>query len=316
MKNNNPIEYSLIIPVYNNEENLPHLFSAITEFSSKYKDNFETVFVVDGSPDHSYQLLLSKLDDLPFRSQLVLHSRNFGAFTAIRTGMEHAEGEYIAVMAADLQEPINLIETFFDHLCKDKSDIVFGKRIEREDPPVRKFLAKSYWKLYRKFVLPEIPEGGVDVFACNRTVSETILSIEEPNSSLIAQLFWVGYRRDFIPYERQERQHGESAWGLRKRLRYMLDSIFSYSDLPIMAVLWLGAFSCLITFSLGFVTLLGKLFGLIETPGYTTLILIILFLFSILLLTQGIIGCYLWRAFENTKKRPLNIIIKKITNNK
>ncbi len=315
MNTSNEIKYSLIIPVYNNEENLPDLFTAISGLASKIGNNFETVFVVDGSPDQSYQLLVSAVEELPFSTQLISHSRNFGAFTAIRTGMEHAEGKFIAVMAADLQEPIELIESFFDHLSNDESDIVFGKRIDRADPPVRKFLAKAYWKLYRKFILPDIPEGGVDVFACNQDVTKTLLSIQEPNSSLIAQLFWIGFRRSFISYERQERQHGESSWGLRKRLRYMLDSIFSYSDLPVMAILWLGAVGCFITFTIGLITIIGKVFGLIEVPGYTSLILIILFFCSILLLTQGIIGCYLWRAFENTKKRPLNII-SNVTKNK
>lgn len=313
---NNKIENSLVIPVYNNQENLPDLFSALSTLSQKLDDNLEVVFVVDGSPDQSYSILKSALDTLPYSAQLLSHSRNFGSFTAIRTGLEHVQGEYIAVMAADLQEPIELIESFFQTLKNDETDIVFGKRTARNDPPVRKFLAKIYWKLYRKFILPEIPEGGVDVFACNRDVKDTLLSIQEPNSSLIAQLFWVGFRRSFVPYERQERQQGESSWGMMKRLRYMLDSIFSYSDLPIMAVLWIGAVGCIITIIIGLITIIGKLFGLIDVPGYTSLIIVILFFSSLLLLTQGIIGCYLWRTFENTKKRPLHIINKIIKNNK
>lgn len=142
----------------------------------------------------------------------------------------------------------------------------------------------------------------------------TLLSIYEPNSSLISQLFWVGYRRSFISYERLERQHGESSWGMRKRFRYMLDSIFSYSDLPIMTVLWLGAAGCIVTFIIGLATIIGKILGWIEVPGYTTLTLVILFFSSTLMLTQGIIGCYLWRAFENTKRRPINIISSVIKN--
>ncbi len=316
MSKNNKIENSLIIPIYNEQENLTDLFSVLSKVSQKLKNNLEVIFVVDGSPDQSYEMIKSALNTLPYSAQLLSHSRNFGAFTAARTGMEHAQGEYIAVMAADMQEPIELIESFFHILKKDETDIVFGKRIGRKDPPIRKFLAKVYWKFYRKFILPEIPEGGVDVFACNSNVKNTLLSIQEPNSSLIAQLFWIGFRRSFISYERQERRHGKSSWGMMKRLRYMLDSIFSYSDLPIMAVLWLGVIGCVITFIIGLVTIIGKLLGLIDVPGYTSLIIVILFFSSILLLTQGIIGCYLWRTFENTKKRPLNIINHIIKNNK
>ncbi len=314
--NQNTIEYSLVIPIYKNEDNLPDLFSALSGLSNRLDDSFEVVFVVDGSPDRSFLIIQSQLENLPYRAQLISHSRNFGAFVAVRTGLEHATGKFTAVMAADLQEPIELIEVFFSCLKKDEADIVFGKRTDRKDPPLRKFLAKTYWKLYRKFVLAEIPEGGVDVFACNSMVKDTLLSIQEPNSSLIAQLFWVGYRRSFIPYERQERKHGKSSWGMRKRLQYMLDSIFSYSDLPILAVLWIGVTGCTITFIIGLVTLVGKMFGLIEVPGYTSLTLIILFFSSLLLMTQGVIGCYLWRAFENTKKRPLSITNRLITNDK
>ena len=305
---------SLIIPVYKNEENIPDLLHALEAMGKNLGNDLEIIFVVDGSPDGSYNKLESALPTLSYHAQLIAHSRNFGAFTAIRTGMEYANGDYIAVMAADLQEPTELIEQFFSVLKNNEADVVFGKRTGRNDPPVRKLLASSYWKLYRKFILPDIPEGGVDVFGCNRKVLGTLLSIYEPNSSLISQLFWVGYRRAFISYERLERKHGESSWGMRKRFRYMLDSIFSYSDLPIMTVLWLGAAGCIVTFIIGLATIIGKIFGWIEVPGYTTLTLVILFFSSTLMLTQGIIGCYLWRAFENTKRRPINIISSVIKN--
>ena len=314
MKTEQTINNSLIIPVYKNEENIPDLLHALEVMWKNLGNDLEVIFVVDGSPDGSFSKLDSALSAMPYNAQLIAHSRNFGAFTAIRTGMEYANGDYVAVMAADLQEPTELIEQFFSVLNKNEADIVFGKRTGRNDPPVRKFLANSYWKLYRKFILPDIPEGGVDVFACNRKVLGTLLSIYEPNSSLISQLFWVGYRRSFISYERLERQHGESSWGMRKRFRYMLDSIFSYSDLPIMTVLWLGAVGCIVTFIIGLATIIGKILGWIEVPGYTTLTLVILFFSSTLMLTQGIIGCYLWRAFENTKRRPINIVSNVIKN--
>lgn len=306
--------YSLVIPIYGNELNLPDLFIALENLAKQIGPDFEVVFVVDGSPDNCFAILQERLADLPFAAQLIAHSRNFGAFTAVRTGMENAKGEFVAAMAADLQEPPELITTFFQKLADDEADVVFGKRESREDPPLRRFLANTYWSLYRKFVIAEIPHGGVDVFACNRKVLDVILAIHEPNSSLISQLFWVGFRREFVPYSRRERVLGKSAWGIGKRLRYMLDSIFSYSDLPILIVLWLGAMGCIITFLIGLITLFGKVVGWIDVPGYTTLILLILFFSSMLLLTQGIIGCYLWRAFENTKRRPLNVIAVKQDN--
>ncbi len=310
----NTITKSLIIPVYGNEENIPYLIPAVENIANNQGSGFEAVFVIDGSPDNSLALLQEAMKTVSFSMQIISHSRNFGSFIAIRTGMEHAKGDYLAVMAADLQEPPELVEQFFDILEKDAADIVFGQRVGRNDPPLRRFLADTYWNLYRKVVQPDIPKGGVDIFGCNRRAKDKIMEIHEPNSSLVAQLFWVGYRRSFVTYERKEREHGESAWGLRRRIRYMLDSIFSYSDFPIMAVLWIGMFGLFITFLIGGVTLFGKLFGLIDEPGYAGTVLLILFFGSSILTTQGIIGCYLWRAFENTKRRPLSIVSAKEDN--
>ncbi len=304
------IENSLIIPVYKNEENIKPLIQAINDISVHLSEGFEVIFVIDGSPDNSYQKICEETKNVRFSHQILILSRNFGSFTAIRTGMEHARGQYLAVMAADLQEPIELIVDFFNVLKKDSCDLVLGERLTRDDPKMNSILSGLYWRFYRKCVQPEIPKGGVDIFACNNTVKNAILKINEPNSSLIAQLFWVGFRRMYIPYHRKAREHGNSGWSFKKRIKYMLDSIFSFSDFPIMAILWVGIFSLFISFILGFVTLFSKISGLISTPGYSTTTLLILFMGSSILTTQGIIGCYLWRTFENTKKRPLSLICK------
>ena len=303
-----PIRKSLVIPVYKNEENIPDLLTTLETLANNCGEGFEVVFVVDGSPDKSHEILAAALPGCVYAVQLVLLSRNFGSFAAIRSGLEYARGDFIAVMAADLQEPPELIVELFKLLEKDAADVIFGQRMQRDDPPVRNFLARSYWMMYQKVIMPDIPRGGVDIFACNQKVRSAILKIEEPNSSLVAQLFWVGFRRSFIPYDRQERKEGESAWSMKKRIRYMLDSIFSYSDFPIMFMLWVGLVSMLLTLSVGLMTVFGKLMGLIDVAGYTTIILVTLFFGSALLTTQGIIGCYLWRTFENTKKRPLSIV--------
>lgn len=302
------IKKSLIIPVYKNEENIPSLLSALTNLYKNIGNDFEAVFVVDGSPDNSYNLLTQQLPLLDFPTQLISHSRNFGSFPAIRTGLQAARGKYFAVMAADLQEPPELILEFFSTLEKGSIDVVFGQRTGRKDKPLQKHLANVYWAIYRKMVISDIPKGGVDIFACNEVVRSAILSIEEPNSSLIAQLFWVGYRRLFIPYERQERLHGESSWKMSTRIKYMLDSIFSYSDYPVLFILWLGVAGVTFSVFIAFITIVAKLLGLIDVPGYTTLLLGGLFFGSAILATQGILGCYIWRALENTKKRPLSLI--------
>ncbi len=300
--------FSLVIPVYKSESNLPDLFQALQEMARELGEHFEVVFVVDGSPDLSEQVLAKALPEAPFHSQLLCLSRNFGAFSAIRVGFEAARGEFIAVMAADLQEPPELIGTFFARLKAGAADVIFGQRLKRHDGWLVTLTSMLYWKAYKALILRDIPAGGVDIFACNRKVRDSVLQIQEPNSSLVAQLFWVGFRRDYVPYERQERKVGRSSWTFQKRFRYMLDSIFSYSDLPIMLIFWLGFIGVLISLLAGLLVLAGWMAGTIDIKGYTPIMLIVSFLGCSLLMTQGLMGCYLWRAFENSKHRPLAVI--------
>ena len=303
------LSYSLVIPVYKNESNIPDLLEAVDQLQVKWS-GLEVIYVVDGSPDRSWELLRNGLSCRPAASQLILLSRNFGSFAAIRAGLEAARGRYIAVMAADLQEPPELISKFWEALASEECDVVIGQRSQRSDSLFSKLCSALYWKFYRHFIISDIPPGGVDVFACTSKVAKDILNIQEANSSLVGQIFWVGYRRKSIPYIRRARERGHSAWTLKKRFTYFLNSIFSFSDLPLMALLWLGAICLVFSVFVGSVTFLGKLMGLNNVSGYTTLVLLNIIFFSALIFSQGIIGCYLWRCFENTKQRPLTLIRK------
>lgn len=304
-------ERSLVVPVYRNEENIDDLLDALNVLHRRL-GGLEVVFVVDGSPDRSGELLLARRENMRFAAQILFHSRNFGAFAAIRTGLEYARGRFLAVMAADLQEPPELIERMFSILEADGADVVFGQRIGRHDSLLRDAFSNLFWWLYRKLVISSVPRGGVDIFACNRRVTTAVLEIVEPNSSLIAQLFWVGFRREFVPYERMQRTKGTSAWGVSRRIRYMMDSIFSFSDLPILLVLWFGLFGCVASAAFGLFVATARLLDFVTVPGYTGLVLLVTFGVSAILLTQGVLGAYLWRTFENTKRRPLRIIGERV----
>lgn len=302
------IKRSLIIPVYRNEHNIPDLLSALEELTASLNGRTELVFVVDGSPDDSGKLLRERLSDIAFPAQLLFHSRNFGSFAAIRTGLIYSRGTSIAVMAADLQEPPDLMKSFFYLIEQNEADVVFGHRLARHDGLIDCLMSKLYWGLYRRFIMPDVPPGGIDVFACNQKVRAALLSIEESNSSLIAQLFWIGFRRRFVGYTRRAREKGKSAWSIKRRFEYALDSIFSYSDLPIMSLLWIGSIGVFLSITLSFLILVARLLGFIEVPGYTALMLTILFVGSLILFSQGLVGCYLWRTLENTKRRPLTLV--------
>lgn len=301
---------SLIIPVYKNADTIEPLVAAVGDLSRSLGGNLETVFVVDGSPDSSHALLEKALQGAGLRAQLACHSRNFGSFAAIRTGLGLARGQRFAVMAADLQEPPELVRDFFDTLERDQADLVCGTRTERDDPSGSKLAASAFWRLYRWLVQPEVPAGGVDIFGCNLAVRDALLRLDESHSSLIGQLFWLGFRRKDIPYTRRARAGtGKSAWTFRKKWKYMLDSIFSFTDLPITIVTAMGFWGIALSLAISLGVFGGWLFGLITVLGYTPIMLMLAFSTSVNLLAAGILGSYIWRTFENTKHRPLSVLM-------
>jgi glycosyltransferase involved in cell wall biosynthesis len=245
---------------------------------------------------------------VPVRAQLLSHSRNFGAFAAIRTGLAAARGDDVAVMAADLQEPIELIERFYDVLARDEADIVVGTRVARADPFFSRVASAMFWGLYRRLVLPQIPPGGVDVFACNRAFRTELLAMGEANTSLVGQLFWLGMRRAVLPYERLERRHGRSGWSFSRKLKYLMDSVFAFSDLPVRLLILVGGLGLGTSLLLGGVVAVARLLGYITLPGYAMTMLTLLFVGGLNTFGLGLIGAYVWRAYENTKQRPLAIV--------
>ncbi|MDO5624836.1 MAG: glycosyltransferase family 2 protein [Pseudomonadota bacterium] len=303
-------ELSLIIPVYKNEGSLPDLLAALRGLHAELKGRLEVVFVVDGSPDRCHDMLREALPTQPFAATLVLLSRNFGSFAAVRAGLAQASGRFFAVMAADLQEPPHLVVEMFRTLETTEADVVVGVRAARHDPALQRWQAQLFWAAYRRWVVPQMPVGGVDVFACNQPFRDALLALEESRSSLIAQIFWLGFRRAEVSYERQARQHGQSAWTWGKKVSYLADSVFSFTDSPIRWLLLAGALGLLMAIGLGAAAIVGKLMGVIAVPGYVMTLLVVLFFGALNLLSVGIVGAYAWRAYENTKRRPQAVALR------
>lgn len=304
--------YSVIIPVYRNEEFIPSLISEFSRIATIVAERFqlttEFVFVVDGSPDNCYQLLRDMLPKAPFPSQLVLHARNFGSLSAIRTGLQAGRGDFFGIIAADLQEPPELLVDFLDPLARNVADVVVGRREGRKDPAATRIPANMFWRLYRVFVNPEIPPGGVDIFGCNRQVRDELLRLEESHSSLVGLLYWVGFRRAEAPYTRRERAYGKSAWTVRKKFTYLLDSVFAFTDLPIRLLALCGMVGLVFGAGYGIVVAALRLLGEIDAPGYAATIIAITFFGSLNTLGIAIVGAYAWRANENAKRRPLSVV--------
>lgn len=299
---------SVVIPVYKNAANIAPLVAALVDLQRELVSPLEVVFVVDGSPDDSHARLAAALPGTDLRAQLLLLSRNFGSFAAIRAGLEVARGDRFAVMAADLQEPPSLVLAFDAALRADEADIAIGTRVGRRDPLMTRLASQTFWGLYRRWIEPQIPEGGVDIFACTRKVRDQLLTLPENHSSLIGLLFWVGFRRKLVPYERREREIGRSAWTLQKRVRYMSDSVYAFSDLPIRLLTMVGSLGLIVSVSFSIAVLLLKAFGDIPVPGYAATVLTIVFFGALNCFGLGIIGNYVWRTFENTKSRPNYIV--------
>lgn len=304
--------YSVIVPIYRNAESLPDLLAALADVQAaiglRFDITLEVVFVVDGSPDDSAAFLEGCLPSAPFRSQLLVHARNFGAFAAIRSGLRAATGIYFGMIAADLQEPPELLAAFLDKLVTGESDIVVGIRESRDDPMLTKMSANLFWRTYKTLVMQDVPERGVGLFACNIPVRDELLKLNEAHSSLIGLVYWIGFRRSEVRYVRRARRHGSSAWTFRKKFDYMLDSIFAFTDLPIRVLTIAGLCGMAFASILGLIALLARLSGSIEVSGYTTTILVIVFFGALNTLGIGLVGHYAWRTYENTKQRPTAIL--------
>lgn len=296
---------SLVVPVYGNADSIEALVETVSGLAESVDGGLETIFVIDGSPDDSRERLLTALTRTDLNARIVDHSRNFGSFAAIRTGMSLARGERIAVMAADLQEPPELVIEFLRRLASGKADVVAGERASRNDQGDGP--AKLYWRLYRRFVMADIPATGVDVFACTAAVRDVICALEHVNTSLVAQLFWVGFRREIVPYDRRP-SPGESGWTLRRKLRYLSDSVFAFTDLPVRLLWVVGLLGLALGVLVSIVIVVARAVGAINVPGYAATMLVIVFFGSLNLIGLGIIGSYVWRAYETIKGRPGAIV--------
>ena len=299
---------SIVIPVFRNEKNVERLVQELERIAAIAPVPIEAVLVVDGSPDRSLELLRTALPNASFPSVLVSLSRNFGAFNAVRCGLEAASGDYMAVLAADLQEPADLALTFLDILRRDEADIAFATRSSRNDPWFDELSSRAFWSLYRRWVLPELPPGGVNAVGCTRMVRDRLLQLREPTTNLIALFFWLGFRRVYVPYERQQRRGGRSAWTLAKKLRYGFDSLFSFTDLPIRLLLLLGLIGTATAVLFAVLLLSASLAGRITVPGYAPTVLIVTFFGSITSLGLGILGQYVWLILQTTRGRPGYVI--------
>lgn len=301
------MKISIVIPVYYNEKNLEPLYEDIKKKVIDVIDyEYEIVMVNDGSKDESWNVM-KKLAAYDSNIRIISLSRNFGSHAAILCGISHCTGDCAIVKAADLQEPTELVLEMVES-WKKGNNVVLAVREDREESKIQTFFANFYYDLVRKTALPNMPKGGFDVYLIDRKVITVLENLDEKNSALTGQLLWSGFKTDIVYYTRLAREIGESKWTLKKKIRLVMDTLFSFSSLPITAVLTVGVGSMVIAIIWAIVVLVSKLNGAITVSGWTTLFIFNLFSFGVIMMTLGVLGEYLWRTFDASRNRPPYII--------
>ena len=301
------MKVSIIIPVYYNQDNLLPLYNDLKEkFIDKINYDYEIIMINDGSKDDSYKVMceLAKKDS---HIKNISLSRNFGSHAACLCGLANSTGDCAVIKAADLQEPTELLLEMIES-WKSGNNVVLACREARKESRSQIRFANLYYWLVRKTSLPTMPKNGFDIYLLDRKVIDVINNLDEKNSAITCQILWSGFRTGFVNYTRKAREIGTSKWTLRKKIRLVLDTLFSFSTLPIQILEIIGVLSFTMGIIWAILVLIEKLSGNIPVSGYTTLFIFNLLSFGITMLSMGILGEYLWRTFDASRKRPPYII--------
>lgn len=306
---------SVIVPCFNEEETIHYFYQAMEKVRIKMNEEFEYIFVNDGSKDSTLSILRSlSVQDRSVR--YLSFSRNFGKEAALFAGLEAANGQLVTVMDADLQDPPEMLMEM-KQMLDDNSDLdcVGTRRVSRDgEPLIRSFFATLFYKLMNKISQVEIVDGARDFRLMRRHMVDAILSVSEYNRFSKGLFAWVGFKTEYLPYKNVERVAGETSWSLWKLLSYSIEGIINFSDTPLNIASYTGFFTFLLSLVLMvFVVIKTLVFG-DPTIGWPSTICIILFLGGLQLMTIGILGKYLAKIFLETKKRPIYIVKERSSN--
>jgi len=300
------MEISLVIPVYNEEDVIPELISRSLKSLKSITGDFEIILVDDGSTDNSIRVLLAERQQ-DRRVKILQLSRNFGHQAAYTAGMSKAQGRFVALMDGDLQDPPELFERMYSILTEDKADVVYGKRSIKINLRSRSILTHVFHKTYRKFSGLEDIEHVGNFSMMNRKALDAMLSFSERTRYLPGIRSFIGFRQDFVEYQRDSRNIGKSKMRLGQLISLSSDALFSFSKAPIRICLFLGLIGVIVFFIAGIYSILAKITG-IAVPGWSSTLLSIYFLGSIQLTFLGVLGEYIYRIYKESQNRPLFLI--------
>lgn len=299
---------SIVVPVYYNAQSLPLLFEELLLVEnelSKKSIEMELIFVDDGSGDESWQVLLD-IKRKREGTRLVKLTRNFGSVHALKIGFKFVTGDCFMALAADLQDPPELIVKMAEKWLRGVK-FVICERAGREDPPVTKLFASIYYKLLRFFVMRDFPRGGFDLALMDQAMLPYLQnSAKNINTLLFA--YWLGFKPDVMQYTRRERVHGKSRWTLAKKITLFLDSILGFSIIPIRLMSLIGIVVATVSMGYGFLIIINVFLGNAEVRGFATIVTLITFLLGLVIFMLGVIGEYVWRSFDEVNRRPEAVI--------
>ncbi len=302
------MKLSLVVPCYNEAENVSPFQEAVIEAFSDCGYTYEIVFVDDGSRDATLHNLkkLYKAQLCPVR--IISLSRNFGKESAIYAGLQNTKGDYVCVIDGDLQQRPEIVRQMVSILEeKPEYDVVAAYQDGRKENKLISFFKKSFYRIINRLASVDLKHDASDFRTMRRSVVESILSLGEFHRFSKGLFAWVGFDTCFIPYQVCKRNAGKSKWGFRKLMNYAIDGMIGYTTKPLKMATFFGIMTAFAALAYLVFVVLQKLIAGIAIPGYATIIVLILFLGGMQLLCIGVIGEYVGRTFEQTKQRPIYI---------
>ena len=286
---------------------MQELYTRLTASAQQVTDNYELIFVNDGSKDSSLEQLIafSKQDLHVF---YINFSRNFGHQIAVSAGLQHAKGDAVVIIDGDLQDPPELIPELYNKY-REGYKIVGAKRMSRKGETFfKKITAKAYYRILKRITNVDIPVDTGDFRIIDRKVVDAINSMDEPDKYIRGQVAWTGFKTTFVNFERDERRFGTTGYSFKKMTKFAIDGITSFSNYPLKLASIFGFFVSGITFLMVIYVLVSKYVFHNAVDGWPSLMLTILFLGGVQLICIGIIGEYLWRIMNNVRNRPLYVV--------
>lgn len=301
---------SIVVPVYNSSHFIHILIQEVDKERIKNNWELELILIDDGSKDNSFEKIKNLSENYEFLKIIKL-ARNFGHQIAVKTGLAHAKGDYIAVMDDDMQDPPNLLASFFKYL-DDGMDVVYGVRKKRKESLFKRIGYLSFYRLLQKLSSIEIPLDTGDFCVMKRKVVDQMLLLQEKNPFLRGIRAWVGFKQIGVEYERNSRVAGDSGYNLKKLFKIAFDGIFAFSNLPLRMISTSGFIGLFLAITYSIRVLYTYFKYNIDVKGFTSLVILISFFSSLILICLGIIGEYIARIYDEVRNRPYSVIETKI----